>query len=437
MVYRHSLAFLFLALNCLSIQAYVSLSGSTFERDRVDVMLQYVAVPDAIKESLYALAVDQDVHVELENNTYDRPLFAHYPQLAQGVFCLALGDLPTPVTPLENLSDYFDNCVQLFQKNDGLTGRMENGERFFGGNKVRKLEFLLADALMHNAQSVMTYGALGSNHVVATGACCKQLGLRCSALLTPQPIGEIVCRNLLLMQAYDIDILLNPNRAIRNLQTVCSFVQSKYHHGQMPYLIPTGGSCPIGALGFVNAAFELREQIAQGLLPEPDYIYVPVGSCGTIAGLMLGVRAANLKSRVIGVGVFPDDATDPYFVPQIVSLLNQTNIFIAKKDPSFPLFIWDAEDVEMHLDFGGAGYAIPSSQAEDAKALFQTMEGVLLDTTYSAKAAAGMLHDIAAGTLDGSVVLFWNTFCADAPVDDATITQLPKLFQNLLFSVEK
>jgi 1-aminocyclopropane-1-carboxylate deaminase/D-cysteine desulfhydrase-like pyridoxal-dependent ACC family enzyme len=113
-----------------------------------------------------------------------------------------------------------------------------------------------------------------------------------------------------------------------------------------------------------------------------------------------------------------------------VALLNQTNLFIAEKDPSFPLFIWDADDVEMNLDFGGAGYAIPSSEAEDAKALFQTMEDVLLDTTYSAKAAAGMLDDIAAGSLDNSVVLFWNTFCADAPVDDATITQLPKLFQN-------
>jgi D-cysteine desulfhydrase len=422
--------FSFLASSCLSAQGYVSLSSSTFERDRVDLMFQYVTVPDAIKESLYALAQDQDAYVVLEKNTYDRPLFAYYPQLAQEVFCLELADLPTPVTPLVNLSDYFDNRVQLFQKNDGLTGRIEHGQRFFGGNKVRKLEFLLADALMHNAQSVMTYGAIGSNHVVATGACCKQLGLRCSALLTPQPVGEIVRRNLLLMRAYDIDIMLNPNRAIRNLQTVCSFVQSKYHHGQMPYLIPTGGSCPIGALGFVNAAFELREQIGQGLLPEPDYIYVPVGSCGTITGLMLGVRAANLKSRVVGVGVFPDAGADPYFVPQIVALLNQTNLFIAEKDPSFPLFIWDADDVEMLLDFGGAGYAIPSLEAEDAKALFQTMEGVLLDTTYSAKAAAGMLDDIAAGSLDNSVVLFWNTFCADAPVDDATITQLPKLFQN-------
>jgi D-cysteine desulfhydrase len=431
MITHRTIACLLFAVSCASAHAYVSLSKSTFERDRIDVMLQYVALPEAIKESLYALAVNQDAQVELANNTYDRPLFVSYPQLAQEIVCIELGDLPTPVSPLLNLSAYFGNRVHLFHKNDGLTGRIVNGARSFGGNKVRKLEFLLADAVMHNAHSVMTYGALGSNHVVATGACCKQLGLQCTALLTPQPLGEIVCRNLLLMRAYDIEIILNPNRAIRNVQTACSFVQSKYHCGQMPYLIPTGGSCPIGAIGFVNAAFELREQIARGDLPEPDYIYVPVGSCGTIAGLMLGVRAAGLKSKVVGVGVFPDnDPLDPYFVPQIVSLLNKTNTFLADKGASFPLFEWDARDVEIRLNFGGSAYGVPSPEAQEAKALFQTLENVRLDTTYSAKAAAGMLHDVISGTVDGSVVLFWNTFCADAPVDNGAIARLPKPFQR-------
>jgi 1-aminocyclopropane-1-carboxylate deaminase/D-cysteine desulfhydrase-like pyridoxal-dependent ACC family enzyme len=104
---------------------------------------------------------------------YDRPLFFAYQLLSKSLPCIELGDLPTPISQLTSLESFFHNRIRLYQKNDGLTGKIENGIRSFGGNKIRKLEFLLADALAHEAQSIMTYGCIGSNHVVATAVSSK------------------------------------------------------------------------------------------------------------------------------------------------------------------------------------------------------------------------------------------------------------------------
>ena len=157
---------------------------------------------------------------------------------------------------------------------------------------------------------------------------------------------------MLLMHENNVEMILNPNREIRGMQTICSFVQNKYTYGGMPYFIPTGGSCPLGIIGFVNAAFELKEQIECGIMLEPDYIYVATGSCGTLTGLILGVRAAGLKTKVIGIAVEPDELVNT-FAKNTTKLLRETNELLHAKDDSFALFDWHEEDVQVDLNFGG------------------------------------------------------------------------------------
>ncbi len=354
----------------------------------VQTLSHYVSLSDTLKHTLETCAMRCKSKPMDREWFYDRPLFSAYPLLSKSLPCIELGDLPTPINQLANVESFFHNRVRLYQKNDGLTGQIENSIRSFGGNKIRKLEFLLADAQAHGAQSVMTYGCIGSNHVVATAVSAKKLGMRCIAQLSPQDVTPVVKRNMLLMGEHDTRMMLNPNREVRSMQTICSCVQNSYDNGDIPYFIPTGGSCPIGIIGFVNAAFELKKQIKKGDMPEPDYIYVATGSCGTLVGLMLGARAAGLKSKIIGIAVEPNDPSNS-FVTQVLSLLKKTNELLHEKDPDFPLFAWRTEDISLRLTFGGPDYGVVTPEALQAIDLFQEKEGIRLDTTYTSKGAAG------------------------------------------------
>ncbi len=357
-----------------------------------------------------------------------RPLFEIFPSLHATLSCVHLGMLPTPIMCLKNLEERYDNKAQIFIKDDGLTGGGKGSLCSFGGNKIRKLEFLLADALAHGAELVMTYGAIGSNHVVATGASCKQLGLQCMALLTPQDVTNVVKRNMLLMRQNNVEMILNPNAEMRNIQEEMLFTpQAK--DGKKPYFVPTGGSNKIGAIGFVNAAFELKNQIEQGNLPEPDYIYVATGSCGTVAGLTLGLRAAGLHTKVRGFVVEPDNLADP-FIARTLKLTLDTNAFLHEKDNQFPLYEWEGADFDMSFDYSGADYGIVTSETERAIALFKQAEAVLLDTTYTGKAAAALIDHLEQDILKGKVVLFWKTFCSQVTEPSISFEQLAPEFQS-------
>ena len=389
---------------------------------------------DKTKQTLHKLASPNSdevcsLQVAQTSSGVERLLYRFYPKLKTTLPYITLGDLPTPIMRIKQLEAQIGNTAEIYVKRDDLTGRIKDGQRSFGGNKIRKLEFLLADACLLGAKSVMTYGAIGSNHVVATAVTCKAVGLRCIAMLTPQAVADIVKRNLLLMHKYDVDMSLNPNGEIRHLQTICSYVQNKYKNGNMPYFIPTGGSCPTGIVGFVNAAFELRDQIEQGLLPEPDYIYVATGSVGTTVGLLLGVRAAGLRSKVIGIAVQPDDVNDP-LINHIVRLLNETNLFLCQKDSNFPLFSWSEQDVQLRFDFSGPAYGQVTKEAMRAIDVMKQTSGLQLDTTYTGKAFAGLLHDLESGVLKDKTVLFWNTFCSDVELADIDYKVLPVEFQR-------
>ncbi len=404
------------------------IKGFSGEQLFVQNMGRYVPLSKTMKKTLKSMATQSTKCGVKDMHRIDRPLYRAYPAFHSQLSHSTLGDLPTPLSRLSQLEGHVNNSCKLFLKDDGVTGRLTNKGRTFGGNKIRKLEFLLADAIDNGVRSVMTYGGIGSNHVVATAVCAKYVGLRTIAMLSPQDVTEVVKRNMLLMHDNDVEMILNPNRETRGIQTVCSYVQSKYNHGDMPYFIPTGGSCSIGIVGFVNAAFELKEQIANGEMPEPDYIYVAVGSCGTIAGLTLGARAAGLKSKVIGVAVEPENELIT-FARMSITLIQETNDLLCKKDAAFPQFDWHEDDVQILNGFGGPDYGVVTQDALIAIDIFGQTENIQLDTTYTGKAAAGMLAEIKSGKRNGNVVLFWNTFCAHVPVPETHPDQLTRAFQ--------
>lgn len=358
-----------------------------------------------------------------------RPLYIAFPAFKDTLFCLDLGELPTPVIRLYGLENSQSNSMKLYLKDDGDTGKTIDGKPSFGGNKVRKLEFLLADAIAHNAKSVMTFGCIGSNHVVATATLARRLGLDCIAQLAPQSITDVVKRNMLLMHESGCSMVLNPNKEIRAMQAICSCVQRNVAHEDIPYVIPTGGSCPVGIVGFVNAAFELKQQINRGDMPEPDKIYVAIGSGGTLAGLILGVRAAGLKSQVIGVAVEPE-AMPGDFVRMTYDLVTQTNAYLHERNSEFPLFNWSSDDIVVKLDSAGPDYGVPTDETVQAIDFFAKHDDVQLDTTYSGKAAAGMIAAIKRGECDRNVVLYWNTFCSKVPQPKVEIDSLSKPFQK-------
>ena len=385
-------------------------SPQTGEKLFIKNLSTFLTVPHNYLETMYAMA--SNTASPTKKFTSDTNyLFEHYPALSNTIPYIKLGNLPTPISKLENLSKQLG--ITIYLKHDGLTGKLlDSDQRLFGGNKVRKLEFLLAEAVAHGAKTVLTFGYSGSNHVVATACYAKALGLKCIAMLRKQPNAHVVQRNLLLMHHYDTELHLCPDTEFRTIQTIATYIENKNNQSDFPYFMPTGGSVPVGILGFVNAVFELKKQIKEGLIPEPDYLYVAAGSFGTMAGLLLGLKAARLKTQLRPVLVEPIE-NPKALQEEIITLFKKTNRLLHDADSSFPLFDLTKNELCLNTDFTGSEYGLFIPEGNEAIATLQETEGIKLDGTYTAKAFAGLLDDVAKGAYKNKVVLFWNTFCSD------------------------
>ena len=340
----------------------------------------------------------------LFTNLHPIPLFDHYPNLHTKVPHIELATLPTPVIKLEKLEKLGIQlgAKNLYLKNDGLTGKL------FGGNKVRKLEFLLADALEKKSKSVVTIGDASSNHALATIIYVKTLGLDAYSVLSPQPNTSCVRRNLLMSFYYDGKISHYDRPEERDMAASALLEKLKTEDAS-PYFVPGGGSCPLGALGYVNAAFELKKQIDDGLLPEPDYIYVTLGSSGTAAGLILGLKLAKIKSKIVPVRI---SGVSEVKTQTLLKLVNETSKFLSERVESIPLMAFEAEDLSINHDFAGNGFAEITPEAANAIETLFVIEGVKLDGEYAGKTFAAMLYDLKKEEMRNKTVLFWNTFCS-------------------------
>jgi D-cysteine desulfhydrase len=328
------------------------------------------------------------------------PLFIDYPQLKERLPRVSLATLPTPVGKLKQAGADI-GVPRLYIKRDDLSGAV------YGGNKVRKLEFLFGNILRKNAKEVITLGFAGSNHALATAIYAKQLGLKSVSMLMPQVNAHYVRRNLLAGQYYDARLCNYKNLPLLCLGIIGRLCRGIVKHGALPRLIPAGGSCPLGVVGYVNAAMELRDQIIAGMLPEPDLIYVPLGSMGTAAGLMLGLRTIGLKTRVVPVRVIEEQMASP---KRMLQLIRETASLLHKLAPTFSGEDFAMSDLDIRNDCLGEGYARFTQKAVDAADFIKRKTGIILNGAYSAKAFSALLDDAGKGILNGKTVLFWNTY---------------------------
>lgn len=349
------------------------------------------------------------------------PLFREFPGLQAALPYLALGDFPTPVHSWPQL-EAEARVGALYGKCDDVTGPD------YGGNKVRKLEFLLAAAQARGARSVLTFGAAGSNHALATAIYARKLGLQPISMLVPQPTAESVRRNLLRGHAAGASLHHFTGRALVSRGTVEQVVALRRETGGFPFIIPAGGSSPLGAVGFVNAALELRDQVEAGLLPRPDALYVASGTMGTCVGLLLGLAVAGLKSRVVAVRVTSAPFTSP---EKARRLFTRVVGLLRRADPTFPAIPFPEGQFALRDGFLGAGYDRPTEAGAEAVARAAALEGIQLEGTYTGKALACLLADAASGNLAGQQVLFWNTYNSrsqESAISGLDYHQLPEPF---------
>lgn len=297
----------------------------------------------------------------------------------------SLAHWPTPVEEMPRLSKTLG--VTLFIKRDDQTGLA------LGGNKTRKLELLLADALSANADTLLTTGAPQSNHCRQTAAAAARSGLRCTLVLTGEPRPRDT-GNLLLDDLLGAEIVWAGGESRDSaLQRAYEAALSSHHD---PYLIPYGGSNALGASAYVAAMREFLEQ----RIPV-DWIVLASSSGGTQAGLVVGARAFGFGGRIHGVSVDPSRTV---LATQVANLANQTARFLELG------FTIASTEIAADDRFVAGGYGVVGAREREAIRLFAQTEGILLDPVYTGRAAGGLLHLVRNGEIQrGQRVLFWHT----------------------------
>ena len=309
---------------------------------------------------------------------------------------LHFAHLPTPLEPMENLSKHLGG-PRLWIKRDDCTGLAG------GGNKTRKLEFLMADAQTQGADTIITQGATQSNHVRQTAAIAARMGMDCVVILEDRT-GSLdddynLNGNVLLDQLCGASISKVPGATDMNA-AMEDAAERLRADGKKPYIIPGGGSNPVGALGYVNCALEMLYQAStMGL--KIDLVTHATGSAGTQAGLVAGFSCSNSRVPVLGVGVR---------APQEKQ---EENVFALAQKTADLLGCAGAVErshVVANCDYVGEGYGIPRADTIEAIELFARHEGILLDPVYSGKGAAGLIDLIRRGQFrDEKDIVFVHT----------------------------
>ena len=307
--------------------------------------------------------------------------------------------LPTPLEPMPRLSEALATAgggPTLWVKRDDCTGLAG------GGNKTRKLEYLLGDALANDADTLVTQGAVQSNHVRQTAAAAAKFGLACEIILEERTGSKAVdytrSGNVLLDELLGAKIRSVPGGTDMN-KALAEVAAEVAERGGRPYVIPGGGSNIIGALGYVECAFELVAQANEAGL-EIDRIVTATGSAGTHAGLVAGLAVMGADIPVLGIGVrAPKD-------------VQEANVFKLAQDTADLLGHRDRVTREMVIadcDFVGAGYGLIDDAVVDALKLAARTEGLLLDPVYTGKALKGLIALAQLGRFDGETVVFLHT----------------------------
>jgi D-cysteine desulfhydrase len=305
---------------------------------------------------------------------------------------VSLANLPTPIDELPRLSQELGG-PRLLVKRDDQTGLAT------GGNKTRKLEFLIAEALAEGADMVITAGAAQSNHCRQTAAAAARMGLDSALVLGGEPPSTPPTGNLLLQQLFGAQIYwTGPDRRGERLEEIANQLRAD---GRRPYIIPYGGSNAIGATGYVLAMQELSEQLG-GL--GVDRIVFASSSCGTQAGMVVGARATGFGGEIIGIRIDKGEAGDDLYPLQLARLGNETASHVGLDADITP------GDFLVVQDYLGAGYGVVGELEREAIRLAARLEGLILDPVYTGRAMGGLIDMIRRGVIGpDETVLFWHT----------------------------
>jgi D-cysteine desulfhydrase family pyridoxal phosphate-dependent enzyme len=309
---------------------------------------------------------------------------------------IPLGRLPTPLEKVPTLSKAL-NIPHLYMKRDDLTGIG------YGGNKIRKLEYLLADAVEKGADTIITTGGVHSNFTRETTACAVKVGLKTVLVLMGEEPAEYR-GNVLLEKIMGADIHFVPAEGLDTVGTAEEIMTSLSHNleekGHTCYIMPVGGSTPVGCVGFAAAFLELTEQM-KALHVSADHIIIATGSGGTQAGLIVGKALTKSTTSIVGIRV--GKMFEP-FTTMIADKANETAAFLGLEK------VFDGKDVVAYTDFVGEGYDIPTREANDALTLVAQTEAILLDPVYTAKAMAGLIGLVTRGDISREdTIVFWHT----------------------------
>ncbi|MCE8514112.1 D-cysteine desulfhydrase [Ruegeria pomeroyi] len=308
-----------------------------------------------------------------------------------------IAHLPTPLERLDRLTAELGG-PEIWIKRDDCTGLST------GGNKTRKLEFLMAEAELQGAEMVMTQGATQSNHARQTAAFAAKLGMDCHILLEDRTGSNNANYNnngnVLLDHLHGATTEKRPGSGL-DMNAEMEQVAEKFRaDGRKVYTIPGGGSNPTGALGYVNCAFEMLNQFNERGL-KVDHIVHATGSAGTQAGLITGLQAMNAQIPLLGIGVR---------APKPKQEENVYNLACATAEKLGCPGVVAREDVVANTDYVGEGYGIPTESGLEAIRMFAELEAILLDPVYSAKGAAGFIDLIRKGHFKkGERVVFLHT----------------------------
>lgn len=311
--------------------------------------------------------------------------------------------LPTPLHKLENLSKYLN--ANIFLKRDDLTGFST-----FGGNKMRKLEFLFADLIEKDSEYVFTYGATQSNHALQTAITANYCGVKPVLYLVDviKEKNKLPKANLLLDKILNAEIKLidlkegeESFEAMNRAQEESKkYIERLSEQKNDCYIIPPGGATPVGSLGFINAYLEIKKY-EKDMHISFDHIFHATGTGGTLAGLTAANSYLEDDIQIHGINV---SNKDDRYINDIIKLAEESLsiIDIEKKITK--------ENIDVSPDYVGDGYEVPTDEANDAIKLFAEKEGIFLDPVYTGKAAAALVDYIGKGKVeDDSNIIFWHT----------------------------
>jgi D-cysteine desulfhydrase len=321
-------------------------------------------------------------------------LFDRFPTLLERVGHTPLGAWPTPVEPLRLAG-------RGWVKRDDLAAAA------YGGNKVRKLEFLLGEALRQGAGRVVTAGTSGSHHALATALHARAVGLPVTVVLCPQPVTKAVRATLAALAATGAELRYASRMAAVPPGIALALLA---HRQEAPFLVAPGGSDPTGTLGYVAGGLELAAQVAGGAAPRPARIHVAAGTLGTAVGLALAVALAGWDTPVVATRIVPRRLAPALLARR---LARRTAALLAPGGELAPVVRAAMRSLVFRDDQVGAGYGRATEAGAAAAARFAAA-GLVLDATYTAKAAASFLAELDdAGPR--TELLFWHTLSATLP----------------------